>query len=172
MSSRVHRLTYTPPPGSERAPRPATPEQVEIAKDRIIPDDTAPEGHRIETEILTLTLADDISPMLLLEMGAVSAQRYGPDDREGQSDFVRLIWDILNEVLPPAEQRKFRRFAKDTGCDIPELISYISQMVGVITGRPTEGQSPSSPGLPETPTGSTEPGEPQPVTSLNGASAL
>jgi hypothetical protein len=79
---------------------------------------------------------------------------------------------ILNDALPPAELRKFKRWAKTAQpkVEIPELIHVIGQMVGALTARPTEELSSLPSGPLETPTGSTAPTESDPATGA--ASAL
>jgi hypothetical protein len=165
--ARIHRLErYRPEPGATAPKIIDGPHVIEIERDRIVADPTGPEGQRIETEIVSFTLAEDISSFLLLEMGAV----IGGDNVTDQN-FAPLVWHILNEALPAGELARFRRWATQANpkVDIPELVSYISQMVAALTERPTTGQSGSQPGLPDAPTTSTGHGEPTPVTLAAGS---
>ena len=166
MAARVTRIDYKPEPGAA-APQPvAGPHFLEISRDKLVDDPEAPEGQRLETEVVQFELAGDISSMLLLEMAAVSSGAGSDEDGE----FAALIWQIFREALPKTEQRKFRNWvqAAKPKIEMRELVSYIGGMVGAMTGRPPEGQSPSLAGLPETPTTSTEPSAP-PATTAGSA---
>jgi len=167
VASHITRLEPFKPPAGTSTVIVDGPKVIEIARDRQVPDGNG--GYRTETEIVTFTLADQISSMLLLEMGAVAGQAATEGDTEGQQQYVVLVWRILLQALPKGEFVRFQRWA-DTAkpaIEIPELIHYIGQMIAVLTGRPTQEQSPSPHGLLETQTGSTAPTE-----SVQGTGAV
>ena len=182
MSTRLKRIEKFKPPADAAPKMVEGPVVVEYARDRIVPASTEPGSvdaqlgvtsePSVVEDIVTFTLSDGITPMLLLEMAAVAGSGVDEGDTEAQTEYVKLIWDILNDALPPAELRKFKRWAKTAQpkVEIPELIHVIGQMVGALTARPTEELSSLPSGPLETPTGSTAPTESDPATGA--ASAL
>ena len=180
MASKITRLE--PFKGTESPTQTDGPRVVEIARERTVLATVAPGSIEAElgastepttvTETVQFTLAPRIPSMLLLEMGAIAAGGVNEDDPEAQGEYVGLIWSILTAALPGPEFRRFKKWANtaEPEVSIAELVHIIGQMVGVLTGRPTEGESSLPPGLPETPTGSTA--HTEPAVETNGASTL
>ena len=161
----ITRITYTQP-----ADAPAPPERkartVDIAKQVVVDDPDSEEGQRVVERVERFTLSPNISSLTLMELADASTSR------TTMREFSGVMLRTLRVVLPPDDYHRFRAFEAEVQPTILELQSWIGQMVGVITSRPTKGRSSSQPGPPETSTGSTAPGESAPETPPTEESAF
>lgn len=130
----------------------------------------APKTHTFTHEgvdPLTVELNDHISSITLLQLGAA----VGMGDDAG-NEFVAVIWEALTDTFAKGELRRFKDWAKEADPTMKELMQMIGDLIGKVTGRPFEEESPSPDGRQETPTGSTGLGDAEPVTPAAEASAL
>lgn len=131
-------------------------------------DLTAPTGDRRPTEATTtVVLQEDISAILLMEMAWAANAPEGTN-----TEYVVVLWGLLLDALDKDELGRFKTWTKTVNADIGEIAGWIGDMVRAISNRPTEGQSNSPTGLPETIIGSTEPGESVPAIEHGTASAV
>lgn len=113
------------------------------------------EGH----EPHTVELNDRISSITLLQLGAAVGM-----GTEGGTEFMTTVWEALTDSLAPGQLRPFSKWTKEVDASMPELMEWIGELIGELSGRPFEEESPSPTGQPETPTGSTGPGDATPET--------
>lgn len=143
-------------------------DEVEVVPEVVEPEEFEPLTLTKDGNSETFKLADDIPSILLLEMGAIA----NGHKSDGNGEFVVLIWELLKRSFPDDEYHRFRNWTMDVDAEIKEIVGWIGEAVGVISDRPTKGQSSLPDGLPETNTGSTGPGEPEPETSPDQGSSL
>lgn len=116
---------------------------------------------------LTVNINPKISTIALLELGAMMGM-----GEDAGNEYATAVWAALGDVLAKGELRRFKAWAKQADPTMGELLRMIGGLVAEVVGRPFEGQPPSQRGQPTTPTGSTGPGDAEPVTPAGEASAL
>ncbi len=150
----------TPAATEPPAPDDYRPIRIVAQRQKLDPDHgTIPDEQAIE-----LRVNPRLSAMTLLRMvGGI---------RTDNTDYAVSMMETLNDALPASDCRRFQRWATDVDASIPEIESWIAQMAGVASARPTEGRTPSPDGAPAISTGSTEHGDTPPETEPPKASAL
>lgn len=115
----------------------------------------------------TVELNERISSITLLQLGAAVGS--GAD---GGTEFLATVWEALTDSLAPGQLRPFSQWTKNVDATMPELMEWIGELIGELTGRPFEEPSASPTGQPETPTGSTAPGDATPETPAGPVSPV
>lgn len=101
----------------------------------------------------------------LLEMGA---------EIENENRTLTQLLDLVKQLVHnPDEYEALKAWSKSVSGDINDVSTWLGELFEqAVGGVPTEGQSTSSDGLPETSDGSTVTGEPVPVTDPQQGSAV
>jgi len=110
-----------------------------------------PVGNRIEFMGEHYRIADKVGLMPLMRFAYAARKGTDADDMEG----LAAIYDMLRDCLDPADWIRFQDDATAKKADGDQLVAVVSQTIEVLTARPTEPPSDSSPGRSSTSTRST-----------------
>jgi hypothetical protein len=120
------------------------------------------------------TAIDGVPGITLLKMASLSEEATdGDGNPSANPEQLKMMYELITGVVIKSDSDRFITLLEEAQPPIDgnELMHYYNQLVGELTGRPTEGLSPSSGGQPETLTGSTGNTE-ETVETPPGGSAL